>query len=100
MTKLELEIQNPVDLEVLLPLLERLGIRYTHEEESTAEKSAATNLERAIQLYQEGILSSGKASKVAGISRIAFQKELGKRQIPVNYDEEELEKDLVTLGIK
>ncbi|MFN7119828.1 MAG: UPF0175 family protein [Saprospiraceae bacterium] len=98
MTKLLLEIQNPADLEVLLPLLERLGVRYTHKEDNEPGESA--NLERAIQLYQEGILSSGKASKVARISRIAFQKELGKRQIPVNYDEEDLEKDLATLGIK
>jgi len=98
MTKLVLEIQNPADLEVLLPLLERLGVPYTRKEEDEPGESA--NLERAIQLYQEGTLSSGKASKVAGISRIAFQKELGRRQIPVNYDEEELEKDLITLGIK
>jgi|GEM_PF-5605924 hypothetical protein len=34
MTRLELEIQNPMDLQVLLPLLERLRIRYTRREES------------------------------------------------------------------
>lgn len=29
MTILEVEVENPVDLEGLLPLLERLGIEYT-----------------------------------------------------------------------
>lgn len=33
MTKLVLEIQNPVDLQILLPLLERLRIRYSRKEE-------------------------------------------------------------------
>ncbi len=33
MTKLVLEIQNPADLQLLLPLLERLRIRYTRKEE-------------------------------------------------------------------
>jgi len=42
----------------------------------------------------------GKASEFAGMNRILFQKELGKREVPVNYDEGELERDLETLGIE
>lgn len=57
-------------------------------------------LEIAILLYQQERLSMGKASEFAGMNRILFQKELGKREIPVNYDEEELERDLETLGIE
>lgn len=57
-------------------------------------------LEIAILLYQQGRLSMGRAGKFAGLNRIHFQKELGKREIPVNYDEEELEEDLKTLGIE
>ena len=54
-------------------------------------------LEIAILLYQMKKLSSGKASKFAGIPRVIFQKELGKRKIPVNFGEDDLEKDLRTL---
>lgn len=57
-------------------------------------------LEIAILLYQQGRLSMGKASEFAGMNRILFQKELGKREVPVNYDEGELERDLETLGIE
>jgi len=56
-------------------------------------------LEIAILLYQQGRLRMGRAGEFAGLNRILFQKELGKREIPVNYDEEELEEDLKTLGI-
>ncbi len=57
-------------------------------------------LEIAILLYQQGRLSMGRAGEFAGLNRIHFQKELGKREIPVNYDEEELVEDLKTLGIE
>lgn len=56
-------------------------------------------LEIAILLYQKAGFSMGKASRFAGMNRILFQKELGKREIPVNYEEEELNKDLEVLGI-
>lgn len=57
-------------------------------------------LEIAILMYQQQRLSLVKASKFAQINRILFQKELGKREIAVNYDIEELDQDLTTLGIK
>jgi len=56
-------------------------------------------LEIAILLYSQERLSMGKASKMAGMNRILFQEELGKRKIPMNYDEKDLESDLLTLGI-
>lgn len=56
-------------------------------------------LEIAILFYKKGRMSSGRASKFAGLPRLIFLKELGKRKVPVNYDEEELEKDLNTLGL-
>ena len=56
-------------------------------------------LEIAIMLYQQEKFSMGKASKFAGIESVNFQKELAKRRIPVNYDEEELRKDMETLGL-
>jgi predicted HTH domain antitoxin len=56
-------------------------------------------LEIAIMLYQQRRLSLGKASEFAGLNKIIFQKELGRREIPVNYDKDEFEEDLKTLGI-
>ncbi len=60
---------------------------------------AEFTLEIAILLYSQGRLSMGKASKLANMNRIIFQEELGKRKIPMNYDEKELDFDLNTLGI-
>ncbi|MCB9293714.1 MAG: UPF0175 family protein [Lewinellaceae bacterium] len=57
-------------------------------------------LEIAILLYQQRRFTMGQASRFAGMNRILFQKELGKREIPVNYDVEDLEEDLQTLGIE
>lgn len=57
-------------------------------------------LELAILLYSQGRLSMGKASKMCNMNRILFLEELGKRKIPVNYGEEDLDNDLSTLGIK
>jgi predicted HTH domain antitoxin len=56
-------------------------------------------LEIAVLLYAKGKLSMGKASRIADMNRILFQKELGKRKVPMNYDEAELERDLETLGL-
>lgn len=56
-------------------------------------------LEIAILLYQQERFTMGQASWFAGMNRILFQKELGKREIPVNYDIEDLEEDMQTLGI-
>jgi len=44
-------------------------------------------IELAIYFYKKFNLSSGKAARFAGIPRVAFFHELGKRNIPVNYDE-------------
>ncbi len=56
-------------------------------------------LEIAILLYQKARFSLGKASRFVGMNRILFQKELGKRKIPVNYESEDLNEDMETLGI-
>ncbi|KGE84974.1 MULTISPECIES: UPF0175 family protein [Phaeodactylibacter] len=55
--------------------------------------------EIAIMLYEQGRLSTGKASQFAGMNKILFLKELANRAIPVTYDEEEFIKDLDTLGL-
>lgn len=56
------------------------------------EKCLRTEL--AIALYGQGILSFGKASELAGISRYLFADLIGDRDIPRHYAEHELAQDL------
>lgn len=58
---------------------------------------AELKTEMAVLLYQKGKLSMGKAAELAGTNRIQFQFLLASRQIPVNYDVEELLKDWETI---
>lgn len=48
----------------------------------------------AIFLYKELKVPAGKAGQVAGLSRIEFWEELGKRNIAVNYDVADFDQDL------
>ena len=48
----------------------------------------------AIWLFQEKQVSLGKCAKVAGMHKMQFQKELGKRKIAAHYTEEDFERDL------
>jgi predicted HTH domain antitoxin len=50
--------------------------------------------ELALALYQRGILSSGKASALSGLTRQQFEDLLGQRKISRHYGEAELEEDL------
>lgn len=50
--------------------------------------------ELAIYLYAEGYLSFGKARKLAALSKWEFAEQLGRRQIPRHYTQEDLEEDL------
>ena len=54
-------------------------------------------LEIAIALYQRGKLSMGKASQLAKVHRVVFQRALGLRGIPVNLTWEDVSRDLKTL---
>lgn len=54
-------------------------------------------LELAVMLYQKEVYSLGQAARLAGIHRMAFQKELAKREIPFHYDEEMLTNDMQVL---
>jgi len=55
-------------------------------------------LELGIYLYTKKILTLGKASEFVGLPKIIFQKEISKREIPVSYDQEEFDKDIVTIN--
>ncbi|MEK7256261.1 MAG: UPF0175 family protein [Bacteroidota bacterium] len=54
-------------------------------------------IELAACLYERKILSLGKAAAFAGIHRMQFQRELGKRKIPIHYTVQDLETDLANL---
>lgn len=54
----------------------------------------------AAYLYEKGKLSFGKAKTFANLNYLEFQKALAERNIYMNYDEDDFEDDLKTLGIK
>ncbi len=49
-----------------------------------------------IELYREGIISLGKAAEILGYTKIEMMAVLRDRNIPLNYDHEELVKDRET----
>lgn len=62
-----------------------------------AELQERLRVELAIRLYQKGILGFGKARELSGMNKWLFQEFLSKENVPMNYDIDELEKDLETI---
>ena len=58
------------------------------------EVDAELRKELALALYQRGVLSSGKACRLAEMTRWEFEELLGQRKIPRHYTEENLEEDI------
>ncbi len=58
------------------------------------EQSRQLKTELALSLYAQGILSFGKACELAETTKIEFGILLGKRNIPRQYDEQDLQDDL------
>lgn len=54
-------------------------------------------IDLAVHLYATRRLSMGKAKQLAGLDLISFQKEMAKRDVYLNYDVEELKKDIETM---
>jgi predicted HTH domain antitoxin len=54
-------------------------------------------VETALHLFQIDKLSFGQAARMAAMNHLEFQKLLGRRQIALHYDVEELRKDVETL---
>ena len=50
--------------------------------------------ELALALYQRGILSTRKASDLAGLNRREWEALLGAREIPRHYADDELDQDI------
>ena len=51
-------------------------------------------LDFAVGMYSSGRVTMGTAAEVADLSIPAFQRELGRRRIPVNYSSDDLAYDL------
>ena len=58
------------------------------------ERKGYLLLEIACGLYARDVLSLGKAAELAGMPKIAFGQEIGRRGITRHYTEIELESDL------
>lgn len=54
-------------------------------------------MEVAVTLYQRDKLSLGQAARLAGMGKIQFQHLLASREIPLNLDVSDLEKDIANL---
>ena len=54
--------------------------------------------ELALALYLRGMLSSGKASALCGLTLLQFEDLLGQRKVKRHYGEEELQEDLRYAG--
>jgi predicted HTH domain antitoxin len=53
--------------------------------------------ELAIALYQREAVSLAKAAKIAGLTRLELQRILASRDIPIQYDVDDLHNDVETL---
>ncbi len=54
-------------------------------------------LELAVFLFEKRLFTLGKSAELAQVHRFVLQKELARREIPMHYDEEDYEQDLMTL---
>jgi predicted HTH domain antitoxin len=57
-------------------------------------KPQEVRLDLAVGMYSSGRVTMGTAAEVADLSIPEFQRELGRRRIPVNYTAEDLTYDL------
>ncbi|MFN7118241.1 MAG: UPF0175 family protein [Saprospiraceae bacterium] len=55
-------------------------------------------LELAIYFFEKYVMTFGQASDFAGLSQYDFQQELGKRDIFIHYDEDDLQEDIKQLA--
>jgi predicted HTH domain antitoxin len=79
-------MKKPLILEISGDILEAVKL-------PPDEVEAELRRELALALYQRGVLSVGKASALARITRWEFEGLLGQRKIPRHYTETELDED-------
>lgn len=61
------------------------------------EKEA--RLELAVALFAQDRATLAQAARLAGLPFLDFQRELGRRKIPIHYGKEQLEADMRRLGL-
>ena len=54
-------------------------------------------IDAAVLLYQRQIISLARAARWCQLTRLGFQKELGKRNVAINFTVEDFKTDLETL---
>ena len=57
-------------------------------------------VELAVSLYGQGILSLGKARELAGMTKLEFGRLLSQRNVPRHYSTQDLDDDLAYAGRK
>lgn len=103
-----LQIPNANDKTILLDIAKRLDCKIasfevldTLEKEEDKEKDSISlseiQLELAIFLFLKRVITLELGSKLSGLDIVSFQKELGKRKIPLHYDVADFEQDIKTL---
>lgn len=65
---------------------------------ATGLSEAELRLELAVALFQAERLTLARASRLCGLPRLEFQRELARRRIPVHYTTDELDEDVRTLA--
>jgi predicted HTH domain antitoxin len=58
------------------------------------EQQRQLKVELAVSLYAQGLLSFGKACELAETTKVEFGLLLGRRNIPRQYDEQDLQDDI------
>jgi predicted HTH domain antitoxin len=58
------------------------------------EQRRQLKTELAVSLYAQGILSFGKACELADMTKVEFGLLLGKRNVPRQYEEQDLQDDI------
>ena len=74
-----IQISEPITLEKLLPLIQKLPKVERNQLRKSLEEEA--QLDAAILLYQEGEVTLGRAAELAGIHRFEFEEALAARDI-------------------
>lgn len=64
----------------------------------TDRDESQVRLVLALAMYQQEIFTLGQSAKLAHLSQAAFQKELGNQQIPIHYDVEDFERDILAIN--
>lgn len=54
-------------------------------------------VELAVALFQQERITFGRAARLAGLPQLDFQRVLAHRRIPLHYDQQDLEEDLIRL---